>query len=135
MKGTTLDIFRILPVGVSALFAAVASCSAIGWAQQSPELKVLNRCVGNWTVEFGPKEARSTGEYRAEWILDGTFIQKRGLLTGPDGSVLKTTSIVTYVAAEKTYRTWTFMSNGVSSVGNATWDPEKQVMTEIRENA
>lgn len=123
-------------VRIGVLFITIAICTLnTGAGQESSELKVLDRLVGSWTFQFGENEFKSTGEFEAQWILDNTFIQMRGFIKNPDGSVTKTTSLVTFVADEKTYRKWTFTSAGVTSVGDATWDAEKRVLTEVREDA
>lgn len=120
---------------VGILFFVIFACGANTAAgQESSELKLLDRLVGSWNFQFGENEFKSTGEFKAEWILENTFIQMKGFIKNPDGSVTKTTSLITYVADKKIYRKWTFTSAGVTSVGDATWDAEKRVLTEVRED-
>ena len=116
-------------LATSTLITTLASAQ-----EKSPEFKMLDRLVGSWKFEFGEGPTRSTGEFKAEWILDGRFVQKKGFIKGPDGNVVKTTSLVTYLPDEKKFRTWSFMSNGTTNVGTATWDSKRKVLNETRKD-
>ena len=87
-----------------------------GPAKDVPELQALSSYIGTWDDAITSKDSPFTkGESTAQWILDGRFLQQSGSVTSADGAiVLKFTTLMTYDQEEKTYRTWSFLSNGTA---------------------
>jgi hypothetical protein len=118
------------------LIALTAGQSAQVWATDGPakdvpELLVLSNYIGAWDVAITAKDSPFTkGESTANWILDGRFVQQTGVLSSADGAnVLKITTLMTYDPERKTYRMWSFLSNGSTSEGSGTWDEKNRTMT------
>jgi hypothetical protein len=102
-----------------------------GPAKDVPELQVLSNYIGTWDVAIASKDAPFTkGESTSTWILDGRFLQQTGVLKSDDGAnVLKVTTLMTYDSERKTYRMWSFLSNGSTNEASGKWDAENRVMT------
>lgn len=105
-----------------------------GPAKEIPELRVLNCYAGTWEVVAASNEAPNTpllrGKATSKWILDGRFLEQTGALQAPDGSnSMKVTTLMTYDVEQKTYRSWTFLSNGQATESEGKWDPATQTMT------
>jgi hypothetical protein len=120
------------------ILACLVSLSTVGVAEEGPakdvpELEALSHYVGHWDVAITSKSLPfSKGEATAEWILDGRFVQQTGSLTSVDGkSPLKITTLMTYDPKEKTYRMWSFLSNGTMIEAAGQWDAQKRTMTSI----
>lgn len=104
-------------------------------ADKPAELKVLERFVGTWDTEtrsrraeWTPKETRTTGTTKMEWVLGGRFIQSKGH-SDPGG--LQDIQMMTYDAGRKQYRHWHFDSLGTGSESSASgqWDEGAKTLT------
>lgn len=99
---------------------------------KSPELKVLDRYVGNWNTEIvnkvserNPKEVRVSGTLTNEWVLDGRFMQMRGKSsTGVENIQMRT-----YDSQKKQYRAWLFDSTGTAASSIGQWHEQTKTMT------
>jgi hypothetical protein len=117
------------------LFACV-TCPALaedGPSKEVPELKALSHYVGQWDVVVTSQTmADFKGQATAEWVLNGRFVEQTGVLESGDGStVLKLKTLMTYDPRAKSYRLWSFFSNGTVVEAAGTWDAEKKTMTSI----
>ena len=125
--------------GVVLLLLAVTShqTSAVraddGPAKNVPELQALSNYVGTWDVAITSKDSMFTkGESATTWVLDGRFVQQTGVLKSADGAnVIKVTTLMTYDTERKTYRMWSFLSNGTTSEASGNWDEKTRTMTSI----
>src|SRR5262245_36765285 len=113
MKSTSLLVsvaFGLL-CGVSSLDGETKAQSG---PAKTPELKVLDRLVGQWKDEMiflVPKEEPLTATYTNRWVLDGRFLWSEGM---SDGKILDI-QIMTYEPGKKEYHKWFFGSGGVSN--------------------
>lgn len=98
------------------------------------ELAALSNYVGTWDVAITSKDSPFTkGQSTAKWILDGRFVEQSGFIASADGgTILKVTTLMTYDQNEKTYRMWSFISNGTTSESTGKWDEKARTMTSIR---
>jgi hypothetical protein len=108
-----------------------------GPAKQIPELKALSHYVGEWDVVTTVKDQPFVkGQAKAEWILDGRFVQQTGVLKSANGdTLLKTTTLMTYDQELKSYRMWLFFSDGQTYESVGQWDEEKKTMTSFERSA
>lgn len=121
------------------LLLAVTTCQATDlWADEGPaievpELQVLSNYIGTWDVAITSQDSPfAKGESTATWILDGRFLQQIGVLKSGNGATsLKVTTLMTYDPNLKTYRMWSFLSNGSTSEGSAKWDAKNRTMTSV----
>jgi hypothetical protein len=121
------------------LLLAMCACSTVTIAedkkvsQDVPELQVLSNFIGTWDVVATANEAPAAeGQQTTKWILDGRFVQTTGSVTTADGSNdFKLTALITYDQMTKTYRWWSFMSNGHTEESEGTWDAKTRTMTRI----
>lgn len=97
-----------------------------------PELKVLERYLGNWNsetvskvAEWNPKETRITGTVTNEWVLDGRFIQMRGKSSTGAESI----QLGTFDLQKKQYRAWVFDSTGTAANADGQWDEDAKTLT------
>ena len=123
---------------LSCLLVSALSCLAGAGAQDTAadrpaELRVLDKYIGTWDVVAGsPEDPAAQGTYTAKWVLDGRFVHTTGTLETADGSNdFKLISLMTYDPNAKKYRVWNFMSNGLTSEAEATWDANTQTMTRV----
>ena len=130
--------FAVLAILAGIFLAAPASAEAPqGPAGDVPELKVLEHRVGEWDVEMTIKPAdgpsggiKAKGTAKAEWVLDGRFVQSTWTMEGEDGSPpMKGISLMTYDPGKKAYRGWMFLSNGSVSQTEGRWDDKTRTMT------
>jgi hypothetical protein len=122
---------------LSSLAAAARAADApAGPAADIPELAVLNHYVGDWESKMtvknsdnaqpAPTVARTLGE----WILDGRFLRQTWSVTPVEGvPALKGSSVKTYDVQRKTYRGWTFFSNGFVEETEGKWDEATRTLT------
>src|SRR5689334_3347326 len=82
-----------------------------------PELKVLDKLVGEWATQITvtvadakPQNVKTTGTSSRKWALDGRLVEESG--KSSDGGEFRT--IVTFDANRKAYRMWYFDSTGTS---------------------
>ena len=111
----------------------IAALAEEGPAKEVPELEALSHYVGQWDVVVtSPNMPNLKGQAAAEWILNGRFVEQTGTLESADGStVLKLKTLMTYDPKAKSYRMWSFFSNGTVIDATGTWDAEKKTMTSI----
>lgn len=119
------------------LVIAVTACQTAavraedGPAKDIPELRVLSNYVGTWDVAITSKDSPFTkGESTTTWVLNGRFVQQTGVLKSADGSnAIKVTTLMTYDSQQKSYRAWSFLSDGSTSEGAGKWDEKTRTMT------
>lgn len=121
----------LLLTGVVILSLADAS----GLAQpppKPPESKVLDRYIGTWKfegvskpAEWNPKEKRGAGTTVNEWILNGWFQHHKA----KDDQGNESIDILTYDPRTKTYRFWSFFSEGFAVEEAGTWDEQSKTLT------
>jgi hypothetical protein len=119
------------------LLIAVTACQTAdvwaddGPAKDVPELQALSSYVGTWDVSITSKDSPFTkSESTATWVLDGRFVQQNGVLKSGDGATtLRVTTLMTYDPKLKTYRMWSFLSNGSTSEASGKWDAKNRTMT------
>lgn len=97
-----------------------------------PELKVLDKLVGEWTTEGHvtvldgqPQNLKSTGAATRKWSLDGRIVEEDG--KGDDGNSVKV--IFTYDAMRKAYRWWYFSNSGICLEFTGQWNDALQTFS------
>lgn len=130
-------VLAFVALACVALVAATAADSPQGPSKDVPELKVLSHWVGAWDTELtvkpnagSPGGVRAKGTATAEWVLDGRFVQETWTFDPGDGTPpLSGSSMMTYDARAKLYRTWMFLSNGVVLESEGRWDEKSRTLT------
>jgi hypothetical protein len=103
---------------------------------KTSELKVLDHYVGVWNVEIVSKNPFVTGTAKAEWVLNGRFVQQESEAHSADGkSSAKYKILFTYDPIRKKYRRWVFVSDGMTSEGEGVWDAAARTMTFVTRDA
>lgn len=128
--------------GLCVILASVALSEAYGVAPGEPsnavpELQALDHWIGTWDVDMtvkpngeSPKGMRAKGAATAEWILDGRFVQQTGSFESADGvRTMQIRTLMTYDPRKKVYRSWSFLSNGVVTQSEGTWDARSRTLT------
>src|SRR5205814_1105298 len=115
----------LLPIPTNLLRAADAP-------PKPPELRVLDKLVGEWTTQATvtvadtqPQNVKTTGTSSRKWALDGRFAEES--LKSSDGGEART--ILTFDANRKAYRLWCFNSTGTSVEMAGQWDEAKQTFS------
>lgn len=122
---------------IIALFVLFSISSSRLWAADTPpkppELKVLERLVGDWTTEATvtalnaqPQNLKTIGTATRKWILDGHFIEESAAAS--DGNE-EGKHIFTYDVAKKVYRMWYFSSSGNTSDTSGQWNEATQTLS------
>lgn len=89
---------------------------------------VLASFIGTWDIESPGAKGVVT---RTE-VFGGRFIQGNGSLKTDDGSNdFDLISMMTFDPQGGVFRTWNFLSNGMVSQSESTWDGSAQTMTEV----
>jgi hypothetical protein len=95
-----------------------------------PELKVLERLVGTWEsdviakpAEWTPKEVRTKGTLTREWVLNGRFLQEKGI-----DEQKPNLCMFTYDVQKKAFRFWRFDSEGGAMELSGQWDEASKTM-------
>ena len=92
---------------------------------------MLSNYIGKWDFVYTSENPPlSKGEFNGRWILGGRFLERVADLTAervPNDISLKV--VMTYDSKEKTYRKWTFISNGRILAASGTWDERNRTMT------
>ena len=109
--------------------ASVAEDTAAAPAENSPELKVLDRYAGTWVEHIsGRPEVRRRDE--GEWILEGRFLRQKwtteALEDAPKASGM---TLMTYDRERNVYRSWSFLATGSMIENDGTWDAKSNTMT------
>lgn len=110
---------------------SVISSAAEPAKSKPPELRLLERLVGNWNsesvsrvAEWTPVEARTKGILTREWVLDGRFLQENAKLSNGDFIVM-----YSFDVEKKKYRLWLFHSEGITTETQGQWDESTQTFT------
>ncbi len=124
-----------LPVGglVGLAFVLAASQEALSQPPaKPPELKVLDRYVGNWKFEtvhkpaaWSPKEVRISGTSTNQWVLGGWF-QHHKVKDDQGGEGI---DIMTYDPRKRAFRSWHYSSQGYSSEMIGAWNEKTKTLT------
>ncbi len=93
----------------------------------------LKHYIGTWDILATTGETPyATGERRVEWILGGEFARATGFVETADGANdFEIMQVLTYDRLADLYRTWSFMSNGLVTLSEMTWDADSLTMTEV----
>lgn len=96
-------------------------------------LDVLSNYVGTWDMEATVQGVPcASGTATAQWTLDKNFIHSTGGVKTVDGSNdFDLISIMTYDSGSQVYRTWSFLSNGMTMHTEGEWDASTRTMTEV----
>ncbi len=125
---------RFLPVLIflwASFVQTVISADETGPAKDVPELQILQNYVGNWDVKVTGNEF-TRGEDTAHWILGGRFLEQSCFIVSENGTNrVEITTLYTFDATKKTYRSWTFLSTGATSQADMTWDETTKTMTSV----
>jgi hypothetical protein len=137
------DRFVLRSLRVCTLFVALICVTRIDAAQvppgptkELPELQILNCYAGTWEVVAANHEAPNMpvmkGKATSKWVLDGRFLEQTGVLQAlGGGTAIKVTTLMTYDTEKKSFRTWTFVSDGKATESEGKWDPATQTMTSV----
>lgn len=113
---------RLLVTALMCCHFGVLACAAYaddGPANDSPELAVLGRYVGNWETGGG-----TSGKSSTRWVLGGRMISTEYATgDGTSGVILRK-----YDPEAKLYKSWFFDSNGGEIEMEGTWDAEMQTL-------
>lgn len=94
---------------------------------------LLARMIGTWDVmaDMGDT-ATAMGSFTAKRVLDGNFILKDGYVKTSDGSNdFEILSMMAYDDEKDIYRIWSFLSSGIASETEGTWDPDTQILKQV----
>jgi len=109
--------------------ATAAEEPEIGPAEDSAELKVLDRYAGIWVERVSRKpEVRRRDE--GEWILDGRFLRQTWTSEAEDDAPKASgMTLMTYDGARNVYRSWAFLAAGTMIENEGSWDAASNTMT------
>src|SRR5262245_50365762 len=116
MRRNTPRFTRVFVAAASfAILPAVRAGEATGPAPDVPELKVLDRWIGDWTFEFSSEKAKLqpeaihiVGTETAKWTLKNRFLERKAASDLGESLILET-----YDPSRQAYRGWFFSSAGV----------------------
>lgn len=114
--------------------AAIAGQSVVradepGPSPDVPELRALQHYIGTWDVAT-TDQLYTKGESSAKWILGGRFVEQSGFMVSQEGSNrIEVLTLFTFDTGKKTYRSWTFLSDGSTSQAEMTWNAAAKTMT------
>jgi hypothetical protein len=120
----TMNILRLAVASVF-LMLTVTARSADG--PRGEELAALDRYVGVWddTSDPGGKVTAT-----CEWILEGSFLRHSWTFDSGDGAPKNVgMQLMSYDAAARTFRAWTFYANGIAGQGEGVWDAASKTFT------
>lgn len=128
---------NVVAIGAGLLVAVGAEAARCGDSATAtprpPELAVLDRLVGRWTVETTgkpaeatAKQARTIGVVTTNWVLGNHFVQEEGT----DHRVL-----FAYDSQKLVYRLWYFNSDGNASEMAGRWDEGSQTLSAESDSA
>lgn len=98
-----------------------------------PELEVLSLYAGTWEVEIDSEQTSVKREVTSEWVLNGRFLQRYGVI-GDIAPFFKQTELMTFDVKVKSYRMWSFDSRGTVVESTGKWDAEKKTFTWLSSN-
>ena len=97
-----------------------------------PELKLLERMIGDWDAtsvskpaEWTPRELNTTSHVTRTWVLDGSFVQDTSKIS--DGT--ESFALTSFDPQMKAYRSWWFNSEGNSSKSTGQWDSASKTIS------
>jgi hypothetical protein len=95
----------------------------------SENLKELQFFVGEWKLEGEDAGQKVTGEMKAEWINDKSFVLARLVSNRADGVQMHSTEIIGWDPLKEEIRSWGF--GGLGGYGQLNWkkDGDKWIMT------
>lgn len=100
-----------------------------GPSMDVPELAPLKYWAGRFESRT-ETPVRTKGKSQGEWVLDGRFLKFTFTDEGTDRSPKYSgTLMMTYDVDKKTYRYWSFFSDGASLECLGDWDAETRTMT------
>ena len=101
----------------------IAASAVVGQLDESgstsEHLKELQYFVGEWKYEGEDGDDKITGETKAEWIHDKSFVLVRSVIKRPDGSKMDFTEVIGWDPVKKQVRSWGF--GGLGGFGQSTW--------------
>ena len=126
-----LAIFACLVVPVG------AQGPATGPSPDVPELAPLSGFVGKWESRLEEKPIAGVNEggsrkgtVSAEWIHGGRFLRQTWAVeTEGAQPAMSGSAIMTYDPEKKAYRSWTFVSTGMTSESEGTYDAKSKTLT------
>src|SRR5438309_6582090 len=129
---TTLRHCLLLMAAAALLSAGIGPLHAAEAPPKPPELKVLEKFIGDWTSETTvtvldgqPQNTKSTGALTRKWALDGRIVEESG--KGSNGGETKV--IFAYDANQHAYRFVYFDSAGSIVDGFGPWDEAAQTFS------
>ena len=129
-----LSMRRFLPVLIflwASFVQTVISADETGPAKDVPELQILQNYVGNWDVNVTGNEF-TRGEDTAHWILGGRFLEQSGFIVSENGTNrVEITTLYTFDATKKSYRSWWFNSAGLTTESSGRWDESTKTLSWI----
>jgi hypothetical protein len=112
----------------SGLLLASSRCRAQEPPPRPPELKVLDRLVGQWKDEatfLEPKGPPESAIYTTRWVLGDRFLWSEGSSDG----WLQAIQIMTFEPKQKEYRRWYFGSDEHPRESSGQWDEDARTLT------
>ena len=101
----------------------IAASAVVGQLDESgstrEHLKELQYFVGEWKYEGEDAGETVTGETRAEWINDKSFVLVRSVTKQPDGTQMHFTEVIGWDPVKKQVRSWGF--GGLGGYGQFAW--------------
>ncbi len=115
---------------VTTLLAVLLFAAAALADPAPPELETLKHFIGKWDVAV-TENADVKGTATAQWIVDGRFLQQTWSIdiAGGDPSKISGTTLMTYDAKKRTFRSWQFLSTGSTIEGEGVWDAAARAFT------
>ena len=102
---------------VIAVSAVVGQLDESGSTRE--HLKDLQYFVGEWKYEGEDAGDKVTGETKAEWINDKSFLLVRSVTKRPDGTQMHFTEVIGWDPVKKQMRSWGF--GGLGGYGQSIW--------------
>ena len=122
---------------LSAVVLGLAFAPRIYAQDVPPEMKVLEKRLGNWEgtmsakpAVFTPDGGKLKGDEKVELVLKGRFIQ--GKTVNDDQT--EATWLATYDVNMKAYRFWFYNSRGHTDESTGQWNEKSKTMTWMRTN-
>jgi len=122
--------FLILLVALASLITHRHLKADEGVNEQSAELQVLDKLVGQWNEEVELNGQKFTAAGTTEWTLAKTHLQSHFEISLPGGRKMEHLMVMTYDRAGKVYRSWQYTSGGSKPIEfEGSWSDEKQTLT------
>ena len=127
---------KSLPAMIAVMTAALLATSGVQGQETKappPEMKVFHKMVGAWqsettakVAEWTPEETHEKGWGKANLTLGGHFFLGRAF--DSEGK-LSQMHLHTYDKEQQAYRSWAFLSNGVTAEYVGKWDEGSNTLT------